>query len=175
MPIIPCPSGSPSRTATRWPPRISFRCQTRHRRSPRSYGGHARLATSALPPSATPAPISASFRPAARHCAVNDTYWIAQVDVLLKSAQAWHFATGDDAEAAIKTMSAAVDEEDSLEKPSLTPGPIAPAREQLGELFLRLGKPKDALIAFDTALVSAPGGLGALHGKADAEQRISRL
>lgn len=161
MPIIPCPSGSPSRTATRWPPRISFRCQTRHRRSPRSYGGHARLATSALPPSATPAPISASC--------------IAQVDVLLKSAQAWHFATGDDAEAAIKTMSAAVDEEDSLEKPSLTPGPIAPAREQLGELFLRLGKPKDALIAFDTALVSAPGGLGALHGKADAEQRISRL
>lgn len=104
--------------------------------------------------------------------AANDGYWMALVDALLKSAQAWDFAGKGDRDAAIASMTAAAAEEDALEKLPLTPGPIVPAREQLGELLLGFGKPQDALAAFNSALVLAPGRLGALRGKADAERRI---
>jgi tetratricopeptide (TPR) repeat protein len=105
----------------------------------------------------------------------NDGYWMAQVDALLKSAQAWRFAAAGDGKSAVTAMTAAADEEDGLEKLPLTPGPIVPAREQLGELYLVLGKPREALIAFDAALALAPGRRGALLGRAEAEHRISSL
>jgi tetratricopeptide (TPR) repeat protein len=105
--------------------------------------------------------------------AANDTYWMAQVDALLKSAQAWQFAAAGNGEAAARTMRAAADAEDALEKLPLTPGPIVPAREQLGELFLVLGKPREALDAFDAALALSPGRLGALRGKAKAQHQIA--
>ena len=102
-----------------------------------------------------------------------DSYWAAQTDALFKSAQAWRFAVNHDSSQAIMTMSAAADEEDGLEKLPLTPGPIVPAREQLGELLLLLGKPADASSAFDAALVLAPGRLGAITGNAEARRQIN--
>jgi hypothetical protein len=129
----------------------------------------------AAPPSSADADIAQiqACRDALR--AGNDGYWTAQTDALLKSAQAWRFAAAGDGEAAIASMTAAADEEDGLEKLPLTPGPIVPAREQLGELLLTLGKPKEALSAFDAALSQAPGRSGALRGKAESERRIRGL
>jgi tetratricopeptide (TPR) repeat protein len=101
----------------------------------------------------------------------NDGYWLAQVDALVKSAEAWRSAAAGDNKAAIAAMSAAADEEDALEKLPLTPGPIVPAREQLGELLLASGKPKDAVAAFDAALALAPGRRGALRGRNEALER----
>lgn len=106
--------------------------------------------------------------------AANDSYWSTQVDVLLKSAQAWRFAAADHGSDAIAALTAAADAEDGLEKLPLTPGPIVPAREQLGELLLVLGKPSEALIAFNSALVLAPGRLGAITRRAEAMRRTSR-
>ena len=105
----------------------------------------------------------------------NDSYWMAQVDALLKSAQSWRSVASGESAAAIMSMTAAADEEDGLEKLPLTPGPIVPAREQLGELFLVLARPQEALGAFKSALALAPGRLGALRGKAEAERGSSRL
>ena len=62
-----------------------------------------------------------------------------------------------------------------LEKLPLTPGPIIPAREQLGDLYLVVGKSREALSAFNAALALAPGRLGALRGKAEAERGINGL
>lgn len=103
--------------------------------------------------------------------AAHDDYWTAQVDALLKSAQGWRFTAAGDRPAAVAAMTAAADQEDALEKLPLTPGPIVPAREQLGELLLLIGKPQEALNAFDSALALAPGRLGAIRGKAEAELR----
>lgn len=105
--------------------------------------------------------------------AAHDAYWTAQVDALLKSAQAWRLAAAGKHAAAVAAMTAAADEEDGLEKLPLTPGPVVPAREQLGELLLLTGQPKEALKAFDAALALAPGRLGAVRGKAEAERRIT--
>ena len=104
--------------------------------------------------------------------AAKDSYWTAQVDVLLKSAHGWRFAAAGNSQVAVASLTAAADEEDGLEKLPLTPGPIVPAREQLGELLLALGKPRQALDAFDSTLALAPGRLGALHGKRSAEREI---
>ena len=99
-------------------------------------------------------------------------YWAAQVNVLIKEAQAWRSATDGDAEAALLSLRAAADEEDAVEKLPVTPGPIVPAREQLGELLLDLQRPDQALRAFQTALTFAPRRRGALVGAITAAERL---
>jgi hypothetical protein len=65
-------------------------------------------------------------------------------------------------------LRSAADDEDGIEKLPATPGPIIPAREQLGELFLEQGDFISASRAFETVLVNAPGRRGALQGAARA-------
>jgi tetratricopeptide (TPR) repeat protein len=58
----------------------------------------------------------------------------------------------------------AADEEDAVEKLPVTPGPVVPAREQLGDLLSQLGQPEAALAAYEKALQDAPGRRAALEG-----------
>jgi hypothetical protein len=101
---------------------------------------------------------------------VGDAYWAAQSDVLVKSAQAWETQRRGDSIDAVASLRAAADEEDSLEKLPTTPGPIVPAREQLGELLLKLHRAPEALTEFKAALELAPSRRGALVGAASAAQ-----
>jgi len=101
-----------------------------------------------------------------------NTYWATQVDVLVKEAQAWRAAANGESEAAIRGLRMAADEEDALEKLPVTPGPIVPAREQLGELLLDLKRPDEALQAFQAALSLAPRRRGALVGGIAAAERL---
>ena len=101
-----------------------------------------------------------------------NSYWATQVDVLLKEAQAWRSAGRGDSDAAIQALRAAADEEDALEKLPVTPGPVVPAREQLGELYLNLKRPQDALREFRAALSSAPRRHGALVGAIAASEGL---
>ncbi|KRA84729.1 hypothetical protein [Altererythrobacter sp. Root672] len=105
--------------------------------------------------------------------ASGDAYWESQVDALLKSAEAWRASGAGDADLAAMALTAAADEEDALEKLPLTPGPIVPAREQLGELLLQLNRPQEALSAFNATLTLAPGRRGALQGAAEAERLLA--
>lgn len=105
--------------------------------------------------------------------ASRDDYWASQVDVLWKSAEGWRAAAQGDTGLAISELTAAAKEEDGLEKLPVTPGPIVPAREQLGELLLKLNRPREALVAFNAGLALAPGRRGALFGAADATRRIT--
>jgi len=104
--------------------------------------------------------------------AAGNSYWATQVDVLFKEAQAWRSAAKGESEAAIQGLRAAAGEEDAIEKLPVTPGPIVPAREQLGELLLDLKRPQEALQEFRTALSSAPRRRGALVGAIAAAERL---
>jgi tetratricopeptide (TPR) repeat protein len=99
-------------------------------------------------------------------------YWATQVDVLGKEAKAWQSAASSHAEEAIQGLQQAADEEDGVEKLPVTPGPILPAREQLGDLFLALNRPREALREYREALAAAPGRRGALIGAAQAADLI---
>jgi hypothetical protein len=100
--------------------------------------------------------------------AAGDAYWATQVAVLHQEAKAWQLAAAGNAAESAQLLRLAADQEDAVEKLPVTPGPVVPAREQLGELLLEQGHSKEALREFKTALVAAPGRRGALSGGAKA-------
>ena len=70
---------------------------------------------------------------------------------------------------AVETLRAAAGREDATEKTAITPGPLAPGRELLGEMLLELGRPADALAEFETAARSTNRtGSASLDGAARA-------
>ena len=94
------------------------------------------------------------------------------MDVLHKEAKAWRLVAAANTAESVRLLRQAADEEDAVEKLPVTPGPIVPAREQLGELLLEQNQPEQALREFRAALVLAPGRRGALLGGAQAAERI---
>lgn len=94
--------------------------------------------------------------------------WRTQVAIERQIAGAWiAFARGNQDES-LRLMRVAADLEDATEKHPVTPGAILPAREQLGELFLELGRPADALSEYEASLKRAPRRLIGLSGAARA-------
>jgi len=103
------------------------------------------------------------------HTSGND-YWATQVGILKGEVMAWSAQGDKKPEAAVALMRASADKEDAIEKLPVTPGPIVPAREQLGYLLLEQNQPGLALKEFETALVNAPGRRGALQGMSRATE-----
>jgi hypothetical protein len=97
-----------------------------------------------------------------------DGYWAAQVEIQRREVEAWTAQADRRTDEAIALMRAAADKEDAIEKLPVTPGPIIPAREQLGSLLMEQNEPSKALKEFQTALVNAPGRRGAIQGTARA-------
>ncbi len=100
--------------------------------------------------------------------ASGDSYWATQVDIMRREVMAWTAQAANRPEEAAAILRNAADDEDGIEKLPVTPGPIVPAREQMGELLLVQNHPAPALNAFQTALTNAPGRRGALRGAAQA-------
>ena len=93
-----------------------------------------------------------------------DAYWSEQVEIQRQVAASWvAFAQGRTDEA-LKLAREASDREDATEKSAVTPGPIKPARELLGDMLLELGRPADALKEFETSMKKEPNRFRALHG-----------
>ena len=99
-----------------------------------------------------------------------DDYWAIQTAVLADEVMAWSSEAAENPGEAEALLRAAADREDALEKRPVTPGPVLPAREQLGDLLLQNDKREPAREAFAAALVQAPGRRGALLGEARANQ-----
>jgi tetratricopeptide (TPR) repeat protein len=97
-------------------------------------------------------------------------YWAAQVDIMMREIMAWSAQADKKSTEATALMRDAADAEDAIEKLPVTPGPIVPAREQLGEMLLEESQPELALKEFETALSNAAGRRGALEGKARAAE-----
>lgn len=99
-----------------------------------------------------------------------DVYWAGQVEVQRQAASAWLLNAEGREEEAVKLMRSAADLEDSAEKHPVTPGPVLPARELLGDLLLKNQKPAEALKEFEAALNSAPNRFHGLYGAARAAE-----
>jgi tetratricopeptide (TPR) repeat protein len=99
---------------------------------------------------------------------VKEAYWANQVEIQRQEVAAWlAFAEGDH-QSAIAAMRAAAQREDQTEKNAVTPGPLTPAREQLGEMLLELKLPSEALKEFEATLTKEPNRFRALYGAAEA-------
>ena len=97
-------------------------------------------------------------------------YWAGQVDIQRLEVLAWAGQAEGKSEEALALLRQAADTEDGIEKLPVTPGPIVPAREQLGDLLLQLKQPQLALKEFEVSLQNAPGRRGATTGAARATQ-----
>ena len=74
---------------------------------------------------------------------------------------------------------------DKTEKHPVTPGPIIPARELLGDMLMQAGKPQEALAAYEHSMQVEPNRFRGLAGaaraaeaagdKAKAQQYYARL
>jgi hypothetical protein len=100
--------------------------------------------------------------------AKNEVYWAKQVEIQRLAASAWAAHAEGKQEEALALMRSAADEEDSTEKNAITPGPVKPAREQLGELLFELNRPALALKEFEATLVQEPNRFRAIYGAAHA-------
>jgi tetratricopeptide (TPR) repeat protein len=95
-------------------------------------------------------------------------YWAQQAEIQRRAASAWlAFVERREADA-LADMRAAATIEDSTEKAAVTPGPLAPARELLGEMLLDLEKPAEARKEFEATLKKEPNRFRALYGAARA-------
>ena len=100
--------------------------------------------------------------------------WRRQVRIARMTAEAWAgFAEGN-RDTALAAMRAAAELDDETEKHPVTPGSIAPAREQLGELLMELGRPAEALAAWRAALRHTPNRFAALYGAARAAEEAGQ-
>jgi hypothetical protein len=103
-----------------------------------------------------------------RLTSANESYWAGQVEIERRIAGAWLARAEGRKAAALSEMRTAAEMEDATEKNAMTPGPLAPAREQLGEMLLEEGQPGPALREFEATLQKEPNRYRALAGAARA-------
>ena len=98
-------------------------------------------------------------------------YWAKQVRIQAMEAEAWLAQAEGRPDDAQRLLRNAADEEDAIEKLPVSPGPIIPAREQLGDLLLEQHQPDQAVKEFQNALASAPNRRNSLDGLSRATGR----
>jgi hypothetical protein len=99
---------------------------------------------------------------------MKEGYWVEQVTIQKLGATAWlALAEGRSADA-LTAMRSAADREDRTEKSAISPGPLAPAHEQLGEMLLQLKQPDAALVEFQKTMAKEPNRFRAVAGAAAA-------
>jgi hypothetical protein len=97
-------------------------------------------------------------------------YWAGQVEIQHRAAAAWLARAEGKQEEAVRIMREAAALEDATEKHPVTPGPLFPARELLGELLLELQQPAQALQEFEAAIPKEPNRFNGLYGAARAAE-----
>jgi hypothetical protein len=100
----------------------------------------------------------------------NDTYWTEQVDIQRRIASAWVALAEGRQTDALPMLREAADMEDLTDKSAISPGPIKPARELLGEMLLELKRPAEALKEFEATMAKEPNRFRGVYGAALAAQ-----
>src|SRR5262249_50210243 len=107
--------------------------------------------------------------------AAKQTYWAEQGNIQQQAASAWAARAEGRNDEALKLMRAAADLEDSTEKHPVTPAPVVPARELLGEMLLDLNQPAQALVEFEASATREPNRFNGLFGAARAAELSGNL
>jgi hypothetical protein len=100
--------------------------------------------------------------------ATKQDYWAEQVEIQSRVVSAWVARAEGKNEEAVQLMRAAVEREDATDKHPVSPGPIVPARELLGEMLLEVQEPLQALQEFEHSMRMEPNRFNGLSGAARA-------
>jgi hypothetical protein len=85
-----------------------------------------------------------------------EAYWAEQVAIQHLAAQAWLDLAEKREDDALRRMREAATREDATEKAATTPGPLAPARELLGDMLMQLKRPNEAAQEYRATLQKEP-------------------
>ena len=99
-------------------------------------------------------------------------YWADQAEIQIQTVNAWIARAAGKRTEALKLLRAAADHEDGTEKSAVTPGPIIPVREQLGDMLMAMKQPRQALAEYERAIVKEPNRFRSLYGAARAAEAI---
>jgi tetratricopeptide (TPR) repeat protein len=102
----------------------------------------------------------------------NDGYWANQTEIQQQELSALLALLQGRSSDALTGMRRAAIMEDRTETASVTPGPLKPARELLGEMLLQEGRPSQALAEFKGSLRREPNRFWSIYGVAVAAQRV---
>lgn len=91
-------------------------------------------------------------------------YWIDQIEIQKQVVKAWLLFAQNEKEKSLEIMILAAKLEDATEKNPVTPGTLLPAREMLGDLYLEMNRPADALKQYELSLKNSPNRLNTLYG-----------
>jgi tetratricopeptide (TPR) repeat protein len=94
-----------------------------------------------------------------------------QVEVQIKTTEAWIEYKQRNNEKALALMKEAADMEDGTEKHPVTPGEVVPARELYSEMLFEMDKPDLALENFELDLKTHPNRFNGLYGAAMAAKK----
>jgi hypothetical protein len=98
-----------------------------------------------------------------RLVAKGETYWAEQVAIQHLAARAWLDLAERRSDEALARMREAAQREDATEKNAVTPGPLLPARELLGDMLLELGRRAEATAEYRATLQKEPNRRHALR------------
>ena len=96
---------------------------------------------------------------------------IKQVEIQIKTSQAWLSFRKKDLEGGLTLMQEAVEIERYTSKHPVTPGDVLPAIELLGDMLLELNKPEEALVAYEENLIGHPYRFNGIYGAAIASKQ----
>ena len=90
------------------------------------------------------------------------------VEIMRLQAAGWIADAAGEKDEALRLLRASADLEDRTDKHPVTPGPVLPAREQLGDLLAELKRPSEALAEYKASLRTSPNRFNSLLGAARA-------
>ena len=98
------------------------------------------------------------------------SYWISQAETQLLAARAWVQLAEKNPDEAIALMRRATQLESTTDKEAVTPGEVLPAGDLLGDMLIEVGRPAEALVAFEAVLAASPNRLNTLYGAGRAAE-----
>ncbi len=96
---------------------------------------------------------------------------VKQVEIQIKTGQAWLSFIKGDKEKGLTLMQEAVEIEETTSKHPITPGDVLPAIELLGDMLLAMNQPEEALIAYEENLKKHPERFNGISGAAIAAKQ----
>ena len=102
-------------------------------------------------------------------------YISTEVQVQADLVSAWIALGEGNVERALSLAASAADLENSVDKHPITPGEILPARELYADMLMAVNDPTEALLQYQTVLVSSPNRLNALIGAGAAAVAVGDI
>ena len=102
-------------------------------------------------------------------------YESGQVTIQIETVRAWIEFSKGNSNKAVDFMKLASNLESKTSKAAVTPGEIIPADELLGDLYLALNKPKEALASYKLNLELRPFRFNGIYGAAKAAEKLEDI